>query len=502
MRILISATLLLLLSLSAPAQFKRNNPLVSVQNPAFIRSELQAPDFSASGNRTLAIDPSLPERLQHALDSLYAKTTSFGKHGVAAAIIVPGLPMWTGSVGESYPGVLLTSEHLFEIASNTKTFTTAFIMQLAEEGKLSLSDSLWKWLPPYANIDSTITIRQLLEHSSGIYDYLNDDTSFTLLTSAYFEQPEKVWAPNEILTEYIGKPNFKAGKSYKYSNTNFLLLGLIAENAAGANYATEIRRRFLDPLTLSQTFVGWKDSIVGEFTHNWFTTANNQPMLDLGDIEKTAQLSMAGAAGGNVSAPADLAVWVKALYEGSSLLADSSKAQMIKVKTWPDGTRYGLGTARVPYGTKSFYGHTGGLLGFYSDMFNNPKDSVTFVIYMNSGSFEGDVSINDYALALLNEIYKPAASVASRTNASFEVSISPNPFKERTTVRFVLPEASVIRIGLYNALGQEVTLLSSGSLPAGEHRIDLPATGLPIGAYTLRLSTIDANTYYNVLLSK
>ncbi len=487
MKILILTAFALLFGLSASAQFERFAPIVSVENPALRTERLPVPDLSSIGQRILAIDETLPARLQHALDSLYAKTTQFGKHGVAAAIIVPGQPIWTGAVGESHPGVPLTSHHLFEIASNTKTFTTAFIMQLAEEGKLSLGDSLWKWVPRFANIDSTITIRQLLDHSSGIYDYLNDDPLLQIISRAYFYEPEKVWTPTEILSLYIGAPNFKQGTSYRYSNTNFLLLGMIAEKAAGADFASEVRRRFFTPLGLTSTFVGWKDSIVGEFAHNWFDTAQNVPMVDLADIQKTGQLSMADAAGGNVSIPRDLALWVKALYE-SNLLTDSTKAQMIKLKTWPDGTRYGLGTIRVPFGSRSFYGHTGGLLGFYSNMFNNPIDSVSFVLYMNSGSFEGDISINDYALALLREIYKPAASVAGGSS-QMQVSVSPNPVSKRAEITYSLPSADHVRLSIYDLFGQEVAVLANGLSNAGEHTASLDASAFTAGAYTYRLST-------------
>lgn len=500
MKILIQTAFALLFGLSASAQFERFAPVVSVQNPALRAEQLPAPDFSAIGQRTLAIDETLPARLQHVLDSLYAKTTLNGKHGVAAAIIVPGQPIWTGAVGESHPGVPLTSQHLFEIASNTKTFTTAFIMQLAEEGKLSLSDPLSKWVPSYQNIDSTITIRQLLDHSSGIYDYLNDDPLAEILIRSYFYEPEKYWTPDEILSSYIGEPNFKQGTSYRYSNTNFLLLGVIAEKAAGADFASEVRRRFFTPLGLTSTFVGWKDSIVGEFTHNWHDTLKNAPMMNLGEIDKTAQLSMADAAGGNVSIPSDLALWVKALYEGN-LLADSSKAQMIKLKTWPGGMRYGLGTVRVPYGTRSFYGHTGGLLGFYSNMFNNPKDSVTFVLYMNSGYFEGDVSINDYVLALLNEVYKPAASVADGSSQT-NVSVSPNPISRSATITYALPATDHVRLSIYDLFGQELVVLANGIIGAGQHAVTLDAANFPAGAYTYRLSTSDGVTTGKVIVTR
>jgi D-alanyl-D-alanine carboxypeptidase len=472
------------------AQLERTESIVSVRSSLLAREHTNLKlDLSQEGkNRALAIDATLPSRLQHALDSLMAKTTTFGKHGVSAAVIVPGLPLWSGTAGESYEGMPMTTDLRFEMASNTKTFTTAFIMQLAEEGKLSISDSLWKWLPHYNNIDSNITIKQLLEHSSGIYDYLNDDPNGVIITDAYVLHPDKVWTPEEIVSGYIGAPNFKAGTSYRYSNTNFLLAGMIAAKAAGAEYGSELHRRFLTPLGLANTFVGWRDSITGEFAHNWIDTVNNKPMVDLGDIEKTAQLSMANTAGGNISIPRELVQWVKNLYQGTLLSAASIK-QMTILHTWPDNSRYGLGTAWAPYGSKSFYGHSGALPGFYSMMFDNPKDSVAFVVYINSSPFQNDVQLNDYAIAILNEIYKPAAGAASDPALSLAANVFPNPASSRAEIHYTLVKAGHVELSLFNSIGEKVLPLVSETQDAGTHTAMFNAAHLVAGAYTYRLMT-------------
>jgi D-alanyl-D-alanine carboxypeptidase len=450
--------------------------------------EIKVPLWPTSaGDVPLAIDATLPARLQAAMEATYAKTSLNGKHGVSASVIVPGLPQWSGSVGESYPGVAMSNDMLFEIASNTKTITTALILKLQEEGKLSITDSLWKWLPHYNNIDSNITIKQLLEHSSGIYDYLNDDASGTMLNEAYFFDPTHVWTPEEIVSGHLGSPNFKAGTSYKYSNTNFILLGMIAKAVTGKEVAAQFRERFFDPMSLPHITAGWAETPKGEFTHNWLDTVHTEPMLDLGLIDKTAQLSMAHTAGGGVSTPADLCRWAKALYEGTTLNSTSMKA-MLTFHAWPDGTSYGLGVSKAPYNTKTFYGHTGGLPGFSSHMFSNPKDTVTLVVYMNSIPSDVDIATNDYTLAILNEIYAPASSVKNNS-LHFDAQVYPNPISTVSTVSYELSEPSNVAFTIYDMLGREMLAASTTAEGIGKHALKFDASNLPTGSYRYRLST-------------
>ncbi|HET9136186.1 MAG TPA: serine hydrolase, partial [Candidatus Kapabacteria bacterium] len=480
--------LTVLLAGTSTAQVSHTSIVFHSSARALSSHEIKVPLWPTNaGDAPLAIDATLPVRLQAAMEATYAKTSLNGKHGVSASVIVPGLPQWSGSVGESYPGEAMSNDMLFEIASNTKTITTALILKLQEEGKLSITDSLWKWLPHYNNIDSNITIKQLLEHSSGIYDYLNDDTTGSMLDDAYFYDPTHVWTPEEIVSEHIGAPNFKAGKSYKYSNTNFVLLGMIAKAVAGKEVAVQFRERFFDPMSLSHTVAGWAEDPKGVFTHNWLDSLHNEPMVDIGTIDKTAQLTMAHTAGGGVSTPADLCRWAKALYEGTTLNSTSMK-QMLTFHNWPDGTSYGLGVSKAPYKTKTFYGHTGGLPGFSSHMFSNPKDTVTLVVYMNSIPSDVDVVTNDYTLAILNEIYAPAASVKNNS-LHFDAQVFPNPVATISTISYELSQPSNVRLSLFDMLGREVLSTTSLFEGLGKHALKFDASSLPVGCYRYRLVT-------------
>ncbi len=419
------------------------------------------------------------------MQKTYNKTTLAEQHGVGASVIVPGLGQWSGAVGTEDDQSPLTPDYYFEVGSCTKTFMSALILQLEDSGKLAIGDPIYKYLPAqYPNVDPNITIKQLLEHSSGIYDYLNDDPNFTLLNMAYFTDPGKRWTPEEILQTYVGPSNFQAGTSYQYSNTNYLLLGLIVHTVTGNSAAKEIHRRFLAPLGLTHTFCCWEDYIPSGFCHNWTPGDTLMQSNDYFSILKAAQLTMANTAGGVVSIPSELAKWSAALYAGQFFSLTAMK-ELLTFHTWSDGLTYGLGVMKAPYYSKVFYGHTGGLPGFETDMFTNPKDTVTVVLYMNSDMEAGDVTGNDYLVAILDEVYrKPSSGVPMPPQASSDwVGVYPNPVPERATIVFSTDTPGPAMVKIYDALGRSVRTIADETEGIGQHSVSFERGNLPSGTY-------------------
>lgn len=481
-------------TVSLSAQIRNDINPICLKNSVRLDVPKEIPlTFPATdGNRILAIDATLPTRLQNAMNALYAMTNPNRRHGVSASVRVPGLPQWSGSVGESYPGVPMHDSLLFEIASNTKTFTTAAILSLVDEGIISLSDPIKKFIGPYPNIDTNITIEQMLNHSSGIYDYLNDDPTLAVLNETYIFNADKAMSPDTILFKHVGPKNFDPGTSYKYSNTNFLLLGLIIEKISGKSFGNLIHKQFLEPLGLSHTFIGWEDTIKGTFAHNWLgSNDTSEEMQDIASIDKTGQLSMAHAAGGMVSTPSDLVKWVEWLYGGDAL-SPALRAKMIDFHTWSDGTRYGLGTIVVPFNLnkkRDLFGHNGGLPGFGSMMYTMPSDSVSFVMYINATEAEDDIHLNDYAIAVLSEIYKPAGSVSKRDAFNSSVTVMPNPSTTTATIVYELQKESNVTISLFNTLGEEVMNFPASHKTIGKQFEVLDVAKLPVGAYHYRITS-------------
>lgn len=483
-----------LLAIAVPSFAQQNsvflqNPILSAQN----ESAFEIPPGFFSGSETAQWDPTLNDRIIAAMNSTYTKDRAVARHGIAYSVLIPGHPQWSGAIGLNDDVNPMSADLAFEIASNTKTFVAALIMKLEEEGKLSIKDSIGKWLPrKYPNVDGAITIEQMLNHSSGLYDFLNDDPNFEVFAD-FYNYPSRRWTPDQILDTFVGVPNFKPGTSYRYCNTNFLLAGIVAESAGGATLGSMIHKYFIDPLKLMHTYFGGEDSITIPFAHNWYQADANSSGPDFYPLDKTGVLSGAWAAGNIVSTPDDLVQWGNALYTGK-VVSKQSLAKMMAVHQWPDGSYYGLGTARAPYNTRYVYGHGGSLLGFKSAMWTNVADSVSIVVYMNSDPNNAlhDKTVNDYVLDVLNEIYRKVNGVALNDNISgVPVSVYPNPASDNISFTFRTKKTGIVKLSLYNELGQSVASLLDESLPPGIHTSHAEINDLHAGTYFYSLQTGD-----------
>jgi D-alanyl-D-alanine carboxypeptidase len=272
-----------------------------------------------------AFNPALASRLQKTIDSiLIAKDIK----GISAGVYIPNMGKWQGVSGISHPGVPITSDMEFAIASNTKLFTAVLLLKLAEHNKLRLDDSLHAFLPTYKNIDSNITIRQLLNHTSG----LDDVTSVPGYPDSILSNPRRVYTASELLT-WAGPPAFAPGKGWEYCNTNYLLAGLIAEKVTGQSYGKLLRDSILTPLNLDSTFLDVHDSVLYTIAHPWQAGRDNSatPRISLN--------SAAGAAGAMYSTSSEMLQWYDALMNGKVINAQSIK----EMTTFVEKERYGMG---------------------------------------------------------------------------------------------------------------------------------------------------------------
>ena len=491
MRKLLHVSLLLAtLSTSALAQQKSiffNESVLS--NPSEV--EINLPQGIVDGHEVALFDTTIGTRILASMNATYLKSRPITRHGILVSILIPGHPQWSGAIGTNDDVNPMDTGLAFEVASNTKTFVTALIMKLQDMGKLSIKDSIGKWLPnKYPNIDTTITIEQLLNHSSGIYDYLNDDPKLTVFRD-FYNDPSRRWTSAEILDTFVGHANFKAGTSYQYSNTNFILAGLIAERAGGEKLGAQIHKYFIDPFKLTRTFFGGEDSVTIPYAHNWSVAGVSSEGTDFFVLDKTGVLSGAWGAGNIVSTTGDLMRWANLLYTGKVVSANSLK-QMEAVHKWPNGAYYGLGTQLAPFYTRNFYGHGGSLLGFKSSMFTNPMDSVSVVAYMNSdaNSSFADPTVNDYLIDILTEIYRtPSSVLAKNLTSGVTVAVSPNPVTDRLSFSYSLSKSSVVKLHIYNELGIEMRELVNESLPSGSHFVTCDVSTFAKGMYFYSLES-------------
>src|SRR5438309_5639169 len=225
----------------------------------------------------------------------------------------------------------------FRIASNTKTMTAAVIVMLAQEGKLNFDDPVSKYVPGVPNGDK-ITIAELLKMRSGLYNYTNDP----IISATIDTDPAKVWTPAELLAIAFAHPaNFPPGKEYEYNNTNYALLGLVAEKIEGNPLAQVMRDRLFGPQNMQDTELpsSTVNTIPEPYSHGYLYGSSSVALVGEPPYSREVQAaaragtllpkdytdvnhSNAAAAGGVISTADDLAAWIKALVGGRVFNAD------------------------------------------------------------------------------------------------------------------------------------------------------------------------------------
>lgn len=312
----------------------------------------------------------------------------------------------------------------FRIASNTKTMTAAAIVLLAQEGKLRFDEPVSKYVSGVPNGDG-ITISELLKMRSGLYNY----TSSPELAESLDHDPSRVWTPAELLAiAFKHPPIFAPGKEYDYCNTNYALLGLIAEKIEGAPLAQIFQDRFFGPLGMKATLLPASSSnaIPEPYSHGYLYGSSSYALADApypadliaaakaGTLEPNDDTdqnpSYATAAGGVISTADDLAVWVRALVGGKVLDADYQRQWLESPEPQdpksPDGQKYGYGISLISFGPNRVYFHGGEMPGYNSFMGYDPVNDVTLIIWTSlTVSLDGQPTANALMLKMLDQIY-------------------------------------------------------------------------------------------------
>jgi len=313
----------------------------------------------------------------------------------------------------------------FRIASNTKTMTAALIVLLAQDGKLKFTDPVSAYVPDVPNGEN-ITVAELLKMRSGLYGYTADPA----LAAAMDADPGKAWTTREVLDiAFRHPPQFAPDASYEYSNTNYALLGLVAEKVGGRPLAQQFQERLFGPVGLTHTSLPAADdiSMPAPYSHGYMYGGSLYALADdpyPADMQAAAQAgtlqpidytnqnsSYASAAGGAISTAEDLVTWMKALVSGKVFNADYHQQWLTSLQAEdpgaPDGQKYGYGISYQRFGPKAamFY-HGGELPGFNSFMGYDPDNDVALVIWTNlTLSPEGKTTAQAMLPVVLDEIY-------------------------------------------------------------------------------------------------
>ena len=352
--------------------------------------------IAAPATATAAPEEAGRARLQSRLDDVVAA----GAVG-ALAEVRDEHGVWRGTSGVAELGETraIPLRSRFRVGSISKTFVATVVLQLVDEGRLRLGDPVEAWLPGVVPDGDRITVRQLLNHTSGLYDYL-----YTLPMppeQEFFDNRWRTWTAAELVRRALANPpTFEPpGSSFAYSNTNYLLLGQIIKKVTGRSYGTEIERRIIHPLRLRGTSVpGASPRIPGPHPHGYVPAPpDGQTLLDLTRMNP----SVMGAGGQLISTTRNLNRFFSALL-GGRLLPD----HLLQAMKTPgvEGARYGLGLAwwrDTPCGVR-VYGNDGDALAYQSWSYSTADQRRQATLTLTP-DFHGDP--DDAVDAFLNEAF-------------------------------------------------------------------------------------------------
>jgi D-alanyl-D-alanine carboxypeptidase len=325
------------------------------------------------------------------------------------SVSIPGHEVWSGASGiaDRKTGRPIEASTRMRIASISKMFTAVVVLQLAQEGQIDLDAPLSTWLPNLVPNSDTITVRELLQHTSGLYDYLEDRN---FVNRAYREASHD-WAPSELV-EYAVQfpPSFRPGTpgAWDYSSTNYVLLGMIVEKQTGNSLASEMRRRIFEPLELNHTFSAPDEPIQGEQSRGYSNSID----------QTNASMSFVFATANLVSTPENVQRFIRALLDGELLEPEMLAAmqQFVggKGQYKMPALEYGLGIMRnrLPVGPgpdgqprpaalTTVMGHIGGYGGFRSAVWSAPGSGITFALGVNQAATDPNILATKVFDALL-----------------------------------------------------------------------------------------------------
>jgi D-alanyl-D-alanine carboxypeptidase len=380
--------------------------LVVISSVAVVLALLVVPALSSARSSTALASgtDALPAELQRVLDNVVAA----GGPGVVALINDgrardehdlahdggrgddEGVQIASSGVADLSTHRPIGPEDRFRVASVTKPFVATVILQLVAEGKLSLQDSVERWLPGMLPYGDRITVRQLLSHTSGVPDYV-----LSPVAELYHGDRLRSWRPQELVALVAASPpDFPAGSAWSYSNTNYVLAGLIVERVTGHRLGRELQRRIFGPLRLRDTsFPTEVPFLVGPHARGYSLQLDDQ----LNPIEGSLfditvyNPSLAWGAGNIVSDVDDLARFFRALLGGRLLPAQLLGEMKTPVEIAP-GIGYGLGLFVVDSPCGPLYGHSGGIPGYSNVVFNSADGRRQIALMLNADAAPAAVS--------------------------------------------------------------------------------------------------------------
>ena len=349
-------------------------------------------DTAPSATRPAAPEGELPAELQDRLRNAVEQVmTEYDVPGAAAGVWVPGQGSWTTAVGlaDVDGNVPVTTDMTWPIRSVTKSYTVTLVLQLADEGKLSLDDTIDRYVDGVTDGDE-ITLLELANMSSGNADYVGQ-----AFIDDFSADPTKIYTLDELNSFVIDQPaQFAPGSDYEYTNANTNLLGAVIEKVTGQSYAEALDERILGPLGQSGTaYLTDVDDWAAPHPVGYIVTDG----IPEGQDENP---SILGAAGALFSTLDDGRVWAQTLGTGALLKPETQELRQVGHPIpRPPYDLYALGMGE----TGGWWGHNGEGVGFTAATFHDPGTGASIVVYMNESNVP-DVHPADATFRALAEV--------------------------------------------------------------------------------------------------
>ncbi|EJQ95641.1 hypothetical protein IGW_01871 [Bacillus cereus ISP3191] len=346
---------------------KRNSMKLASLAVLLAGTTLITPDFTVKAESTQNISnlsKAHNQKNRNDWKRVMQETVQLGAPGILAKAYNNGkTSSYTAGVADLSTKKPVKSDYRFRIGSVTKTFTATTVLQLVGENRVQLDDSIEKWLPGLIQGNgydgNQVTIRQLLNHTSGIAEYLKSK-------DADIMNSKKTYTAEEIVKIGLAlPPDFSPGKGWSYSNTGYVILGMLIEKITDNSYAEEIEKRIIEPLDLSNTFLPGNSPVIPGKNHarGYVKTEGASELKDITYYNP----SLANAAGDMISNADDLNKFFSSLLAGKLLKERELKEMLTTVpvegKAVGDGYGLGIYETKLPNGV-SVWGHGGGIPGF------------------------------------------------------------------------------------------------------------------------------------------
>jgi len=350
----------------------------------------------------------LNQDLQHKLEHF---RRAYAVPGVVMSVSLPNEAVprdFTSGVDRLPNGTAVNTNHLFQIGSISKSFTAALMLKLEANGLVHLSDRVGDYLPQYPKWRN-ITIRQLLDHTSGIYDYTHDP-KLNHVKNPYYRNTS--WSLAQLANlAYKHRLQFQPGHSWRYSNTNYILAGMIIEAITQRSMAQNIQDYILDPklygLTATHYVSGaYPTAVLSRMAHGYYQYG--------GQDETYVNLSWAGSAGAIVSNSHDLVKWARALFHGKVLppkqlnemetVASRKNGRTLPEYSHEKGYGLGIGRKYIP-GLGYIWSHPGGTTGYSALFIWAERSDVVIAITASSHSVNIN-KINGFGTQVLRDVVK------------------------------------------------------------------------------------------------